>query len=56
MVMEEILAEAAGHQVPVCHPVSYFMGSLGVVGAIVFANLGAAYGRAAVCNIGGGAS
>ncbi len=42
----QMLAEASAHQVPICHPVSYFMGGLGVVGAIVFANLGAAYGTA----------
>jgi len=29
-----------------CSPISYFMGSLGVSAAIIFANLGAAYGTA----------
>merc|ERR1719426_543776 len=38
--------EAAAASGNTCSPVSYFMASLGVSAAIVFANLGAAYGTA----------
>merc|ERR1711869_33270 len=40
-----VLFSAAG-LLEVCHPNNYFLASLGVSSAIVFANLGAAYGTA----------